>query len=182
MLDIRDHGGKFGGVAGGKNIKSLQSGTVTPFNNTTTTTHNIPITAIDVSKSIVRISYFPQGSAGASAAISATLSDSSVRLNRYGKAQSMSWPIYWEVIEFENVKSKQIGNSPGNGNISYPITISPVDVSKTLIFHSQISLNTNAIGMNAQDYSSGLSLTNSTTLNITGSDRAFVDYQIIEFK
>ncbi|WP_294742017.1 hypothetical protein [uncultured Exiguobacterium sp.] len=180
MLGIQDHGGKFTGFTG-KTVKSIQRGSIAPFNNTTVTTVTVPITAVDFSKSIIRISYNPVGTSGNTAAVYARLLETgnSFNLERYASTSVMSQTIYWEVIEFENVKSKQSGF---NGVSSGAATISAVDTSKCLLYFSQLNINSANTGFLASEFSSAVYLSNSTTLNFIGSSTSLVGWQIIEFK
>lgn len=181
MLDIRDHGGTFGGF-GGKNIKSIQRGSVSPFGDGAGKSHDITISSVDTSKSIVRLTYFPNGTSPATATVRISLVNSTkINLARFMDNYIYSGVLYWEVIEFNNVKSKQIGSTSGSGGSPKTISISPVDLNKSLVFYSQYSTSTNAAGVFARDSDSGLGLINNNTLELTGQSSSYIFWQVIEF-
>lgn len=133
---LRPNGG------GGSNIKSRQSGVATIVSGDYIL--DIDISPVDMSKSIVRVcSYAPILKTGPGANPGANLplikfnSATSINIatNNY-TAQDI--PVAWEVIEFNNVKSKQSGRSSTSID-GQKITISAVDISKSMLFVSYVT-------------------------------------------
>lgn len=147
MIDIRDHGGVFGGSVGPK-VKSIQSGIY--FIGPSGLSTNVPINPVKYNNSIVRMHYYydityskSNQLNAVSLAIDLDTSGEFIRFIR--NAENAQFWIYWEVIEFESVKSKQVGTFTLNGtNMSIPIN--PVVPGKTLVFssHTMTSIDTSS--------------------------------------
>lgn len=156
---------------GGSVIKSIQRGYV----NSTTTTENITISAVNVNKCIVRIC--SEGSGTLTTQMPSNLatikltSSTNVQILRTGTERNT---FYWEVIEFNNVKSKQTGTYAGNGLIS----ISAVNSLKSLLYvssktSSTTSFNAAIFAYDFADY---------THISIYSGDSATeYEWQLIEF-
>ena len=168
---------------GGSNIKSIQRGSVTPWNNTTQTIANITINVVDISKSILLIRPNYRGTYGFDDVTSGLLTTSTnLQLIRSSKLNAVASVIYWEVIEFNNVKSLQKGyvNTAG-GLTARNETIPEVNVEKSTIFTSQINSLVNST--THKQSICGADLTTPTNLALY-SDRTdtTVYWQVIEFK
>lgn len=135
MLDIRDHGGKFGGGRGVK-IKSIQRGIKGASNGVL---NNTTITAVDLNKTIVFWSAsWTRGTNPGSIRGDVWLSATN---NLAMKLESdSSWPniaVSYEVIEFSNVKKIQrIAYRYGTGYTGGPanLAIQSVNVAKTFVY------------------------------------------------
>ena len=172
------------GSSGGSNIKSYQSGVFT----LSTLTGNITIASVGTSKSIVitRAVYSNNTGDVATFEISSSLSSSTnIALTRYNPAP-VSVPtvlIYWEVIEFNNVKSKQTGTMSVSSNSSESTqTISNVNPIKCLAFATR-SVDTN-LSPNQGQHMFGIKVASSTSIairqQISGVTCSY-EWQVIEF-
>ena len=165
------------------NIKSIQEGLSSPFNNTTVTTFDISISTIDQSKSVIIIEPGMSGGQASSALISATfIDDNTIRLKRSSSPTSNSVPLKWSVIEFNSVKSKQSGSVFGNQastTIPVDVQISPITIAKSIIFTTK----TTTIGtFSTVSFARCVSfLTNNETLSIYTDPSNTVEWQVIEF-
>ena len=166
------------GGGGGSNIKSIQRGTTTLSAVTT----NVAITAVDLTKAIVKISYYsPDGAnthanANMTAEITTTTNLAFV-LNTYNS----SYPpvVTWEIIEFIQVKSLQHGIYTNN-TTPMIITITAVNVAKSILF---TSFNTADAGVGMYGVYHRAELTNSTTITHTHIQLATmsISYYVVEF-
>jgi len=166
---------------GGSNIKSIQRGTAT----LSATSQNVTISEVSPTKSIVRIGFKYQSDntmvQAAQNFIGARITNSTtvqLLLNTYASAQI---DVYWEVIEFNNVKSIQTGVY-NTSLASDSITIANVNVSKCSVFHSCTSDNT-TFQITPVMYPLNLFIANGTTITtkqFTGFDRT-IYWQVIEF-
>jgi hypothetical protein len=125
------------GVGGGSNIKSSQRGELTLGALTTTT--DVTISTVDLTKSIVKIS---------------VQSPNNVNLNQWTCYATLTSPtnlqfviptasgttglVSWEVIEFNNVKSLQSGLTSMT-SLTMNVTISAVNLNKSILFFSNNS-------------------------------------------
>ena len=166
---------------GGSNIKSKQSGTVDIAG---LTTKDITISAVDLSKSIVRVVFGGNAQAGMlnSVLVSAWfINSTTIRVYRYTSSSDTTQPIYWEVVEFNNVKSKQTGELICAAPTT-DITISPVNLSKTMLFYYLWSQSTGYFINNAR---LGGYLTSQTNLQFSGyapqNNYIVADWQLLEF-
>lgn len=167
--------------SGGSNIKSKQSGTV---GITDLSQIDVAISPIDLSKSIVRVFFAGTGQITQLNYMMITvdfLTNSSIRIKRGASLGSYVQPIYWEVIEFNNVKSLQRGSLVMT-TASQNVTCSPVDVSKSMLFYHQWSTSTDGLAKNVR---LGNYLTSPTNILFEGyAPQTFapnVDWQLIEF-
>ncbi|UWG96772.1 hypothetical protein LPY66_18125 [Dehalobacter sp. DCM] len=171
--------------SGGKTIKNIQSGLATYTNKTSL---DIPISPVDLTKAVVFAVKPFSGS---------TLTDefgnikgkltsgTNLRLES-SAATAVVQSIHWVVIEFNNVKSLQYGDYSWTTNTAAyatekAVTVSPVDINKTLVF---ISEKTYDSGYYYLDYWVYGYMSDSTTLKLKRRDysNCTITYYIIELK
>jgi len=175
------------GLAGSlASIKSIQHGSVVPFNNTTTKIYSHTISSVDASKSIVLINYFPQSSNNDTddIAISAQVTGATtLSLRREGNGQACTSTVYYTVIEFENVASKQTGSEAINGNTTDTITISSVNLAKSLLIVTFRSTNSNIASLREFIPIYYFASSNSISIrnNSNYADIAIFEWQVIQF-
>jgi len=134
MIDaLRLHG--LIGSAGGS-VKSVQRGSTTiPISSSTV---SVTINEIDVSKSVIMIKLFSTAGTTIDAKdylVQAKITNSTTITFTNGGSTSSYPQIYWEVVEFDNVKSKQTGTvtaTTTSGN-EYAPTITAVDTTKSIL-------------------------------------------------
>lgn len=125
---------------GGSNIKSIQRGSF--VFGYAETNKKITISNVDLGKTIVRLHYHEIGVSNSNSQKVRVqlLSGTQIEFNLEGTPTDNS-TIYWEVIEFDNVKSLQRGSvivdSP-----QVDMAINPVDIQKSLMFFSNSTANT----------------------------------------
>jgi hypothetical protein len=158
---------------GGSNIKSVQRGIVTISVLNT----NVTITTVDLSKSVLKFT---------SRAVQSPLDPSRIgvrgklssqtNINFTTESSSPGTQVYWEVVEFNNVKSIQRGDV--SNLASNAQTISTVNQQKSIIFHS------NTLKTTTQDASlvfTASNITNSTQINLFSIPNCDWHWQVIEF-
>lgn len=174
-------GGLNGG--GGSNIKSIQRGTAT-IANASASSPIIAIASVDLTKSIVRIQ-----TSSASGQINSPaddiaeihfLNNSQIQVSRVGINGAL--PFDWEVIEFNNVKSLQSGNTSYLSKTTLDIVISTIDTAKSMLFYSSKPATTVT---NTKNNLRG-TIKTSTTINFASSaqDTVYAQtiyWQVIEF-
>lgn len=167
-------------TGGGSNIKSYQSGVITWTN--TTTTRDIPITDVDMAKSIIRVNLYHDGTVAPNVStISPLFVDTGlIRLTRFAGGTLGTSKINWEVIEFNNVKSKQTGSVATSGGTENTVTISSVNPLKCLLEVHNISEDT-ITPARSLTILMGRRIISSTSIGITGSLANTAYFQIIEF-
>ncbi|MCV9899821.1 hypothetical protein OKS35_06755 [Exiguobacterium sp. N5] len=190
MLDIRDHGGTFGGLSG-SNIKSIQRGTtILPDGGSASSkSMSVALNNVDISKSFVIFNLY-NGETGTYAldgrvlgakCVSVTLdSENSLLIKRsYGYGPVT---VDWWVVELKELKSKQSG-SFGIATKTTTQTISSVDLAKSFLFYSYESSDI-ATTMNADNYSILLQLSSSSQLYFKQKDNVqkTVYWHLIELK
>jgi hypothetical protein len=164
-----------GGIKGTySNVKSIQRGSIA----ITSTSQNIVISAVTTANSIVRI-YNQASTSSSTGDFSGTLT-SSTNLNITNSMWTVSQTIYWEVIEFNNVKSLQTGtyslSVTSTTGVMQTVTISSINSVKALLFSNETSSSSTADGQ-----SIGVIL-NSTTLGFnTVYATKTIKWQVIEF-
>lgn len=120
-------------------IRSIQRGVTTiPFNNNII---NVTISAINLNNSIVKISHIDNRvgtnpSADQGNVRAELTSTTNLQLVDNALSGSGGRDVYWEVVEFNNVKSVQRGNYSVNVTTEDIVNISSVDISKSIIFAS----------------------------------------------
>lgn len=164
---------------GGGNIKSIQRGTTTGI-VAGQATQDIPISKVDPNKSIVLI----ENTAGTAFATKLTLgqltSETNLRLTRDGTT-GLGATIFWQVVEFENIKSLQKGVT--NIATTGAITISSVNTLKTITFNSGLKSS----AASTSDLAAiRMNLSSATNINVVvaggeGGYTADVGWQVVEF-
>ena len=167
---------------GGAAVKSVQRGTGSiPGTNTSVT---IPITAVDLTKSIVLVNYYVNDTP-ARALVKATFVDDSHLLFEVAGGTGSITIFNWQVIEFESVKSLQKGTIllSGAGIVTSTQTITPVDLSKAVIF---ISYTGNGTSTSGRNYFIRYRLYSQNTIEFivyTDSEQTFnISWQVVEFE
>lgn len=166
---LKGHG--IGG--GGSNIKSIQRGT-TLLNATTT---NVSISAVDLTKSVVILSV-ESGGSGASFILAKGVLTTSTNLELDIDASGYC-TVYWQVIEFINIKSLQSGNKI-TALASDSITISPVNLTRSVVFHSY---KTSEVDTSLTFGHVGLALTTATNISVIqyGAKNKDIQWYVVEF-
>jgi len=116
----------------------------------------------------------------------ATIIDSTtIRIQR--SLGGITASVNWNLIEFNDVKSKQTGSfSPVAGTTSVNISITPLNISKSLLYKSIISTDATIFGESANRHIIAYKILDSTTLNFTYSSTGVqssltIHWQVIEF-
>jgi hypothetical protein len=174
------------GVAGSRsNVKSLQRGTATFGSSATTVTATI--SAVDLTKAIVRISGIWTNNSG-STSYSAGKSLAKVVLTNattvtitIGVASAYAPTVQWEVVEFNNVKSLQSGTLAisAYGLEGMSLVISSVTANKVMAFASGSSTDDTTVFSKIRDLS--CAVVDSTHITITTPVAESVNWQVIEF-
>ena len=168
---------------GGSNIKSIQSGRLLM----TATSHNIAIASVDLSKSIVIVNFSSSEASVSDAQYLFTkgklTSATNLNLTRYFADTNTT--VYWQVIEFNNVKSLQTGELtlPFNtGSLDNLINVNNYTPNKAAVF---ISYTQNVNGSNlAGLFGVYVEKYSATQINIARKHLYFtgtVYWQLIEF-
>jgi hypothetical protein len=159
-----------GGVTGTySNIKSYQNG-YTSIPAYTPAGVSVTISAVDLTKAIVIVHCPPTGNINSVTAVF-TNSTTITFTPPFSSASSVP-AIYWEVYEFNNVKSLQRGSYTGVGTI----TVSNYNVAKSMLFYSYTS------SASAQNIMAVMVKYNSTTIQVVELDSAGITcWQLIEF-
>lgn len=161
----------------GSNVKSIQSGYV----SVNETTANVTISAVNLANSIVKITYTNQsaGDTAKNLSIQAKLTNSTNIQFTNGGIYSYPFQVYWEVIEFQNVKSIQKGDYAYTTSGS--TTISSVNTSKAMLFFSFYSDSTNSSSNNLS-YTVMGGYINSSSVSFYGETfNAYIHWQVVEF-
>lgn len=164
---------------GGVTIKTLQRGTsVIGINQDLI---NVTISSVDKTKAIIRFGFFTNTNVASKAFVLSEFSNNTTLLfSRNTADSSATVTIYWEVIEFGNVKSVQKGSTSSSSSSGATVTISEVNISNSLIFYSFNTTSTIASGP-----ASASRFTNSTTISligqISGTGTNYFNYQVVEF-
>ncbi|MCO1603655.1 hypothetical protein [Desulfosporosinus nitroreducens] len=159
------------------NIKSIQRGSLYTVGSGSYL--DIPIASVDPAKSIVKItSNYAEGDApNTMTVIAATItSATNIRLIAYGSMADTAF-VTWEVIEFNNVKSKQSGVIAGTATSA---TISAVDLTKSILF---VSFTTENGDYDVLETSArAVHLSSPTTITLKSRTTLTTTYwQVIEF-
>ena len=158
------------------NIKTIQRGLSSPFNSTAIF-YDMTISAVDITKAIVKISQnYGQATDNKDTAIAVQLLNSTtVRFYRTAGVANTSTSIGWEVIEFNNVKNIQRGT---DNSLSVPI--SSVNLSKSMIFTSSTS---GFGGVALSILLSCMYLSSSTLITVSNGNSSYLTnyWQVIEF-
>lgn len=178
MLDIRDHGGRFGGGSGSV-IKSVQRGLTTTA--AAGTKQTITINPVDVSKSIILMTIQSDNAWPQIVEVLAKIESSTTISFEHVYSNTNSVFISWEVVEFSKLKSLQKGDVAQTASPEVNVTINAVDLSKTIVFVTSKNSDTNNASARTRVRAS---LTNSTTLNIftRNTNTQTFHYQVVEFE
>jgi hypothetical protein len=174
------------GVGGGSNIKNSYSGKSTLAG--TEATKTITISPVNTSKSIIRYRSYTRttGSAYNTAnniclkvefVNSTTIKVTRVWSNNTDGSQ-VSLDFTWDVIEFNNVKSKQAGVLNPTTNLTN-IGVSNVNVSKTLLFDNLAGGS--GIDVTNNSYQSTLTSETNIEVRFIGMNAQIYQWQLIEF-
>lgn len=130
------------GIGHNITIKSYQSGSISPWSGNTITEKTISISAIDASKSIARISYRLGGGTNINDTETAIeiVDATTIKLTRNTGLNNYN-TYYWEVIEFDNVKSKQTGIAITTGE-TQNVGMSPINMNRSILFCSGTNSST----------------------------------------
>lgn len=165
-------------VGGGAGIKSIQQGTGSIAAGVDSV--NIPISTIDLNKSIVLVNSY-NNSDGTTPSTQISLravitSPANIQLIRATPTQSAGYS--WTVIEFMSVKSLQKGAKTLSTIGSITVAVSAVNVSKSLLFYS----HSNGSGSASAIHAVMGAITNSTTLSFSHMSAAnpIVEWQLVE--
>lgn len=171
---------KGGNNDGGSNIKSIQTFYVAL--GTATLTYDITLSTVDMDKSVVLIDTYNTASEQIkfSSFYAELTSSTNVKVTRYAQPSANTVTVSVTVIEYNNVKSLQRGLKSFDGNPSRNVTISAVNVDKSLIFISKSSATTTAGFIIPNGYAR---LSSTTNLNYTEGGTYTRDFawQVIEF-
>jgi hypothetical protein len=166
--------------SGGATIKSIQRG----ITNIPANAFNIQpsISAVDITKSIIRITFvINNGSDPDETIVYGKISSSTViTIGRGNNPAFASGDIYWEVIEYANVKSLQTGSKSVNvANAEQNVTVSAIDVSKSeLVFSYRNSTAT----LDIDSSHMGGRIVDSTTITFQcGTTGGISEWQLLEF-
>lgn len=160
---------------GGGTIKTLQRGQSVIVANYDLATATI--SAVDTTKAILRIQYFSNESAANRAYPLGDISNSTTLNFARTNFGTGSITIWWEVIEFENVKTIQEGtttDSSGNAVVN----INEVNTAKSMIFYSFRSVSTN---QSVPIFAARFITKTSISLQGTSVGQCYYNYQVIEF-
>lgn len=160
---------------GGSNVKSIQGGTISISLAQT----DVTINQVSLSNSIVLVNWYSQGTQVRQFLISAELA-TSTRIRITVNSFVGSYQVSWTVIEFNNVKSIQRGTAL-KGTASLDVSISSVDLNKSILFASATSTET---GTSMADTSLNYYLSSQTNIvfkEFSPRDKS-IRWQVIEFK
>lgn len=166
---------------GGVTIKTLQRGTTVIGVNQDIV--NVTITSVDATKAIIRFGFYTNTNVASKAFVTGVFSNNTTLLfARNVSDASATVTIYWEVIEFGNVKSVQKGStSSAVSSSGTNVTISEVNTSNSLIFYSFTAASNDTSGKTVE----AARFVNSTTISLlgqpSGSGTNYFNYQVIEF-
>lgn len=167
------------GSSGGSSVKSIQRGSHTMFGYNSPLTNIITISGVDISSSIIIIYFNSKASNTSLSAVMAEIINSTTIKFTGCVGGSTVYPFEWQVVEFNNVKSKQSGIGAYVSS-DETFTISSVNTSKSLIFGSfwTCYADTNI-------YAASYKIISSTSIgiyrrNAGGPQQAA--WQVIEFK
>jgi len=160
-------------------IKSIQRGT---FSFHDVASASISISSVDRNSAIVRISY-KGGGAPSRSAVGAFLHSTSIIIN-INSASSLPYPnpkdVYWEVIEFNDVKSVQTGQVTLVGTNTS--NVSTVNTSKSMLFCSHWTNSSSAdTGLDIAHFVQNVLSPTQVYFENRGTQATFVKWQLVEF-
>jgi hypothetical protein len=165
-----------GNLVGGRRIKSIQRGS-TNFNGSFAFI-DVAVTSFVLADSIVRIrAVTGANSVGNESTFRIrAVNNTTIRIQKEQAAGSRV--VYWEVITFDGVKSKQSGNDVALAN-GGTVTITTVDPLRSLVFSSSTS-GGGSTGTVLPDSGFDISATQLTFRTSYGSS-ILTNWQVIEF-
>lgn len=157
------------------NIKLIQRGETTWG---TVTTKNITLAVpIDPKKSVVFVDFYPNTNAAVIQTAIEIVDATTIGITRT-TATSNTQPIYWQVVEFTNVKSKQTGTTVGTGALNV-VTISAINMSKSLLVMSHKST---LAGTTYTSFTRSGKITSATSISLLSVlTTSTIYWQVIEF-
>lgn len=169
---------------GGSNIKSIQRGVANMMNGVFTDINrvNVAISAIDINKSIILLSFHGEDATSANSSIMAEILSATEILFSTSQKPSYGGLFSWQVIEFNNVKSIQRGTSVIPTDVSTEnITINPINLSKSFIYNTDRGTNPGYYfaGYNVRAI---LSESSVSLYKVSSSAQKTSHWQVIEFK
>ena len=129
---------------GGSNVKSVQRGSILMD----ATTKNITISSVDLQKSVVIVNTVSAESTIDKILVSGSIT-SATNLRLTIGAISTTTYVYWQVIEFNNVKTLQTGTTTLT-SATTTVNISNVNMTKSIIFSSFKSTNAQTASLGNQ--------------------------------
>lgn len=166
----------FGGLnsGGGSIIKNAQHGLTTLGINDIV--KYVDISPVDMSKAVVMVS--------ANGTINENIANTEIKGQIYNPTQiqlrrgdgSYATKARWQVIEFENVKSLQRGDTASNA-ADTTVTINPVELTKSILFVS--CYGSIYAGRTYQSW--GLTANDKITLSLQSLDQIYFHWQVVEF-
>lgn len=173
------------GRGGAGVIKEIQRGVASFPKLKGATSVNVSISEVDLSCAILKLEYQPNQHTSPNKLCIMGKLTSSTQFNvsrDAGDFQPID-AIYWEVIEFENVKSIQRGDvvlPSASPQSLQTVNISEIDPVKSLIF---ASFKTNEIQVVPSEAMMGYRIYNSTSIQFTRQNgEKTAHWQVIEFK
>lgn len=173
-----------GGLNDGEsNIKSIQRGT-TSF-TAAATTKDITISQVDISKSIVRVSMVvtaqdqtphTQKTIGCGARLT-----TSTNLNLAKLVGGKDITVSWEVIEFNNVKTIQRGILDSSQNFTFTVSITAVDLNKSLLFTNSKAYNSYVVYSEKPTYTERFSSSTQLEFKQDGIGASEIYWEVIQF-
>jgi len=165
----------------GKAVKGSQYGTFSFTAGLTTST--LTISTVDAEKSAVVFCQYPISELSAHKFLlkAQMASDTTVTFQSYASATS-DRTVYWQVIEFKDLKSKQYGTVTASAGLSCTASVTEFDTSKAWLVHSFYRTYTAATTI--IDMCGTARIESSTSLyftNFTYGDTVY-DWQLLEFK
>lgn len=171
---------------GGASVRSIQRGKA--LITSTTTTLNITITEVDLNRAIVVLHQSLPNSAATDSRDYMIVADinttTNLRLRRFA-SPTLNVEVYWEVIEYNNVKSLQKALILLDAGITTPneqdVTITAVNVSKSIFNYSHAWNTYNDASLRGTKLGAGLK--NSTQINFVKyvTQQMQVSYSVLEF-
>lgn len=161
---------------GGSNVKSIQR-IHTISQSSTTFTKNYAISSVDINKSVIMISIKSDANAYASWSLLTAKFINSTTIQIQNCSDSISVKHDITIIEYNNVKSKQSGNTLATNQV----TINEIDLNKSLLFYSY---RRTANATTAEYFTVTGHFYDNKTLEFfatTGNDMT-IEWQVIEFK
>ena len=169
---------------GGLDIKSRQQGIETVGANVLASTITRAINPVVVANSIIRVSpYF--NSYGTNPTNDKwvyggkILDETTIQFDRMAEYFNFETGIFWEVIEFTALKSKQTGEVVTIADADIAVTVNSVDVDKSLLFWSMLATITTS--SSSTSASKPAYLQDATTIKVLKSlEPAKILWQLIE--